>query len=120
MKVEIIAEKVDARVELQKFTTTENFKIRTEKISGSKFDVKYEANEDFLVVTIYFRPKGQIENLQKEIELKFKTKWILECSSPGVDCPVIDPRNNDTKVSCYPEKSIRKLIFFSDPIYEYF
>ena len=107
MKVEIIAEKVDVRVELQKFTTTENGKGRNEKISGSKFDVKYEASEpDFLVVDIYFRPKGQIENLQKEIELKFKTKWILECSSPGVDCPIIDPRNNDTKVYRYPEKSI--------------
>ena len=97
MKVEIIAEKVDTRVELQKFATTENWKIRNETISGSKFDVKYEAHEDFLGVDIYFRPKGQIENLQKQIELKFKTKWILECSrSSEINCPVIDPRNNDT------------------------
>ena len=121
MKVKIIAEKVDNRVELLRFKTPNNKQSGT--ISGSEFEVTYDAGIQFLKVNIDFRQKGRMENLQKEIELKFKTEWYpKQCSSPGVDCPIIDPRNNDTKfkVYCYPEKSIQKLIFFSDTIYEYF
>ena len=96
MKVRVIAEKVDARVELRKFTTSENGERRNETISDSEFVVKYDAHDDFLVVDIYFGPKGQIENLQEPIELKFKTIWSLECSRSEFNCPIFDPRNNDT------------------------
>ena len=42
-KVKIIAEKIDSRVKLQRFTSYENGKRKTETIFGSEFEVAYKS-----------------------------------------------------------------------------
>ena len=45
---------------------------------------------------IYFGRNGVMDNLQKPIELEFRTEWRIkldQCS--GMDCPIIDPRNSE-------------------------
>ena len=94
MKVKITAE-VDERIKLLNYTKSRGG--QGIPISGNNFNVIYEANEDWLQLDIYFGQDGPMINLQKPIELKFKTEWRIDldqCS--GVDCPIIDPRNINT------------------------
>ena len=107
MKVKIIAEKVDDRVKLKTYTKSKS--RERNQISGTEFDVIYEAYADFLELEIYFGRNGKMDNLQKPIELKFRTEWRIEldqCS--GLDCPIIDPRNSGTdsivKTQCFFDK----------------
>ena len=107
MKVKIIAEKVDDRVKLKTYTKSKS--RERNQISGTEFDVIYEAYADFLELEIYFGRNGKMDNLQKPIELKFRTEWRIEldqCSS--LNCPIIDPRNSGTdsivKTQCFFDK----------------
>ena len=124
MKVKIIAEKVDERVQLKSYSTSAMGDKNT-TISGTEFSVDYESYADFLMVDIYFGRIGTMDNLQKQIGLKFKTEWRIDLSKcSGLDCPIIDPRiSSDTdenvKTQCFfenfenKEKSKCKLIYLS-------
>ena len=108
MKVKIIAEKVDDRVKLKSYSTSA-MGDRNITISGTEFNVNYESYATFLDVDIYFARIGTMDNLQKPIELKFRTEWRIEldqCSS--LNCPIIDPRNSGTdsivKTQCFFDK----------------
>ena len=102
MTVKIIAEKIDERVKLKSYKTS----CRGQKnpISGKEFDVIYGAHADFLKLCIYFGRNGVMDNLQKPIQIKFKTEWRIDLNQcSGKDCPIIDPRNSDdatVKTTC--------------------